>query len=456
VEPLGEEQLRPPVLAAESGGASAIELPLHRQAGPASRKASGIRVGALSLRRPWLVLLAIWGPGLVVMLADTDAGSLVTASQSGARWGYAMVLPQLLLIPVLYIVQEMTVRLGIYTRKGHGALIREQFGRGWAFLSAGTLFLSATGALVTEFAGIAGVGELFGLSRSFTVPVAAGLLIAVAMIGRYRRVERTGILFGLGELALLPALVLAHPHAPSVLHGLTSVPVGHRSYMLLLAANVGAVIMPWMVFYQQGAVIDKGLTGRALRSERQDTAVGAVLTQIVMIAMVVLLAATVARGADPPKLETVGQIAAAVHPLIGATSSRVLIGLAVLGAALVAALVASLAASWGLSEALGWAHTLNRRPSWQTAKFYATYTSAHLIGAILVLTSIDLVGLTIDVEVMNALLLPIVLGFLLALEARALVSDQRMRGVRRVLVTGLCLAVMGFGLYIVPALLGAG
>ncbi len=399
------------------------------------------------------MLLAVWGPGLVVMLADTDAGSLVTASQSGARWGYAMVLPELVLIPILYVVQEMTVRLGVLTGKGHGALIREHFGRGWAFLSAGTLFLSATGALVTEFAGIAGVGEMFGLARWVTIPIATTTLIAVATIGRYRRVERIGIFFGLGELALLPALVLAHPHVPAMLHGLTSVPLGHGSYMLLVAANVGAVIMPWMIFYQQGAVIDKGLTRRAIRAERQDTAVGAILTQVVMIAMVVLVAAAVERGAHPLNLETVGQIAASLGPVLGAATPRVLIGLAVLGAALVAALVASLAASWGLSEVLGWPHTLNRRPDRQTAKFYVTYALAHVLGAVLVLASINLIGLIIDVEVMNALLLPIVLGFLLALEARTLASHQRMRGGRRVLVTVLCMAVMGFGLYMIPALL---
>ncbi|MFZ3271597.1 MAG: divalent metal cation transporter, partial [Mycobacterium sp.] len=109
-------------------------------------------------------MLAVWGPGLVVMLADTDAGSVITAAQSGAQWGYRMVLPQVILIPILYGVQEMTVRLGIVTGQGHGALIRSRFGRGWAWVSAFTLFASAIGALLTEFAGIAGVGELFGVS----------------------------------------------------------------------------------------------------------------------------------------------------------------------------------------------------------------------------------------------------------------------------------------------------
>ena len=164
-------------------------------------------------------LLRVWGPGLIVMLADTDAGCLVTAAQSGASWGYALLIPQLLLIPILFMVQEITVRLGIVTGKGHGLLIREHFGRGWGYLSAGTLLLSSIGALLTEFAGIAGVGELFGVSRWFTIPVATVLLLAVALLGRYRRAERIGILVGLGELAFIVAMVLAGPNLGDIVSG---------------------------------------------------------------------------------------------------------------------------------------------------------------------------------------------------------------------------------------------
>jgi Mn2+/Fe2+ NRAMP family transporter len=139
------------------------------------------RQGPVSRRR-WLMLglLAVWGPGLIVMLADTDAGCIITAAQSGAEWGYALVLPELVLIPILYMAQEMTVRLGVVTGKGHGQLIREHFGPRWATLSATTLMLSAVGALLTEFAGIAGVGELFGLSKWLTVPVATAFLVGLA------------------------------------------------------------------------------------------------------------------------------------------------------------------------------------------------------------------------------------------------------------------------------------
>jgi len=412
---------------------------------------------ARSGRRRRLLLagvLVVWGPGLVVMLADTDAGSLITAAQSGAQFGYRMILPQLILVPILYVVQEMTVRLGIVTGKGHGALIRERFGRGWALVSAGTLFLTAVGALLTEFAGVAGVGDLFGVPRLVTIPVVAAFLVGIAMTGSYRRAERIGIAFGLAELVFVPAMLMAHPRVHAIARGLTQFPLHDSSYVLLLAANVGAVVMPWMIFYQQGAVVDKGLRPRDIRSERRDTAVGAVLTQGIMIVMVLAFAATVGLSHPGVALDTVGQMSAALRPFLGSTGAKVLLGVAMLGAALVAALVASLAGAWGISEVFGWVHTLNERPDRRTAKFYVTYALAHVLGAVVVLYSVDLVSLVVDVEVMNALLLPVVVGLLLALEAKALPDRYRLHGLHRAVVTSLCLVVIGFGLYMVPATLG--
>lgn len=436
------------IVAAGDAHAGSREIP----AGTAHGAASG--AGRGRPRRLALTLLAVWGPGLIVMLADTDAGCLITASQSGAQWGYAMVLPQLVLIPILFMAQEIVVRLGVVTGQGHGKLIREQFGVGWGLISATTLLASSIGALLTEFAGVAGVGELFGVSRWVTIPVCTVFLLALAFTGSYRRVERIGIAIGLAELAFIPAMILAHPSGHDLLHGLTSLPLGHQSYVYLLAANVGAVIMPWMIFYQQSAIVDKGLRPDMLRAERRDTAVGAVITQGIMIVVIVAFAATIFKVNPGAALNTVGQLAGALGPFIGDTSSRVLIGAAILGGALVAAIVVSLAGSWGISEVLGWKHSLNQRINRKNAKFYLIYGVAHVAGAILVLASVNLVRLAVDVEVMNALLLPIVLGFLLALERRALPREHRMRGAYRVVCTALCLIVIGFGLYMVPATLG--
>ena len=400
--------------------------------------------------RRWrrFALLSVVGPGIIVMLADGDAGCLITAAQSGAQWGYRLILPSLVLIPILYIVQEMTVRLGIYSGKGHGALIRERFGRGWAALSAGPMILSAVGTLVVEFVGVTGVGELFGISKYITVPVATVFLIALALSRGYRRIERVGIAVGLAELAFIPAMLLAHPSLHAAASEFGSQPLGQRSYLLLLAANAGAVIMPWMLFYQQGAVVDKGLTPANLRRERQDTFLGAVMTQGIMISVMVLMACTIGRTHPNAPLNSVGQISGALQRFIGHNDARILVGAGMLGGALVSALVVSVAGAWGLSEVFGWQHSLNAKPSRANAKFYASYTLAHVIGALLVLFSVDLISLAVDVEVLNALMLPIVLSFLLLLEAKTLPLAARMRGGHRFIVTGLCTVVMVLGVYI--------
>ncbi len=373
------------------------------------------------------LLGAVLGPGLMVMLADTDAGSVVTAAQSGALWGYGMLLPQLLLIPVLYVVQEMTVRLGVLTRKGHGELIRDTFGRPWAFLSVLTLFVAAVGALVTEFAGIAGVGQLFGVPKVYSVGAAALLLIGLGVTGSYRRVERVGIALGLFELLFLPAALMSHPDPVSLVHGLGQLPLGNHGYLMLLAANVGAVIMPWMVFYQQGAVIDKGLRPRQLRGARVDTLVGAVVTQLVMIFVVVAVAATIGRSGHATALQSIPEISRALEPFLGFAGAKLAFGLGILGASLVAAIVVSVAAAFGIGEAFGCPHSLNSQVG-EASHFYLAYVLALVLGAAVVLKGLPLIHLTIDIEVMNAILLPVVLGFLLALEAKALPAQARMRG----------------------------
>lgn len=398
-----------------------------------------------------LFLLALFGPGIMVMLADTDVGSAITAAQSGVQWGYAMILPQLILMPILFIVQEMTVRLGIVTQKGHGEAIREHFGLGWGMLSVTALFLASVGALITEFTGIAGVSQMIGIPVWIGVSMAAIALIGIGFSGTYQRVEWIGIALGTLELAFFVTAVLSHPHLSSVIRGLHTVPLFHSSYLFLLAANVGAVIMPWMIFYQQGAVVDKKWTVAHLRAARWDTGIGAVVTQAIMIAIVITAAATL-RTHHIVSLQSVGQISRGLTSVMGEIPGKLIWGAGILGAGFIAALVASLAGAWGISEVLGVKHSLNHRFK-DAPWFYVIYTMAHIAGAVLVILSVDLVQLTIDVEVMNAILLPIVVGFLLALESRALPREFRMKGFYRYLVWGLCGIVMAFGLYTLVAVL---
>jgi Mn2+/Fe2+ NRAMP family transporter len=370
----------------------------------------------------------------MVMLADTDAGSVVTASQSGAQWGLRLLVLQALLIPVLYFVMELTVRLGVTTGKGHAALIRERFGSGWAYVSVVTLLVSVVGALVTEFAGIAGAGELYGVSPALTVPAAAGLLVLLVVSGGYRRVEVVGIALGLLELAFVGAAVLARPDAHELTAGvMRSQPLGNGSYLALIAANVGAVVMPWMLFYQQGAVADKGLRPRHLRVARIDTAVGAVLTQVVMASVLVATAAAFHGREGGRSLSTIGEISTALTPLVGPSASRLLLALGMVGAAFVAGIVVSLAAAWAVAESAGRPGSLDA-PVRSAPLFYAIYAGCVAVGAGAVLGSRSLVHLAVGVEILNALLLPLVLGMLFLLARRCLPRPYRLRRFREVSV----------------------
>jgi Mn2+/Fe2+ NRAMP family transporter len=384
---------------------------------------------ARPLRAPGALgrFLAVLGPGLVVMLADTDVGSIITAGQSGVQWGYRLLLLQLFLIPILYMVQELTVRLGVFTGRGHGELIRDTFGAAWAWVSVAGLAVATTGALLTELSGVAGVGELYGVPRSLSLALAGGALLLVVLTGSYRRVERAAIAVGLFEFAFFGVAWAAHPDLDQIARQSIQIPLANQKYMYLVAANIGAVIMPWMVFYQQSAVADKRLRPEHLAAARLDTAIGAVVTQLVMAAVLVAAAATLATHGARRELDTVGQLSDALTPFLGVGYGRLVFGLGIVGAGLVAAIVSSLALAWGLGEVTGYKHSLEHRP-FEARWFYGVYAICVLAGCVLVDVVPNLVALNVGVQVMNALLLPLVLGFLIALATRALPPKVRLRG----------------------------
>ncbi len=421
--------------------------------------------GASFLRR----YAAVFGPGLVVMLADTDVGSIITAGQSGAQWGYALLLLQVLLMPILYVVQELTVRLGVFTGRGHGELIRDTFGRLWAWVSAAGLAVAVMGALVTELSGVAGVGELYGLPRWISLLLATAALLGVVLTGSYRRVERVAIALGLFELAFFLVAWWARPGLLEMAQGAISIPWANKDYAYLAAANIGAVIMPWMVFYQQSAVAEKRLGPEHLRAARADTAVGAVATQLVMAAVLVAAAATIGRHAALDSggaagggaagagaadgLNTVGDLAGALVPFLGAGLGKLVFSLGILGAAMVAAIVVTLALAWGVGEVAGYKRSLELRPR-DAGWFYGVYAAGVVGCALLVLVWPDLVNLNVDVQIMNALLLPLVLGFLVALARRALPVRVRLRGSYYAVVLVLVVVTTLLGVF--GALSGAG
>jgi Mn2+/Fe2+ NRAMP family transporter len=403
------------------------------------------------LRPRALRFALVAGPGIVVMLADTDAGSIITAAQSGAQWGYRLLLLQLVLVPILFVVQELTVRLGIVSGKGHGELIREHFGRGWAWVSVGTLVLACIGALLSELSGLAGVGALFGVPVWLTMAVVVGGLTLMAYTGSYLSVERIAIAIGAFELVFLLVAWRAHPDAAAVAAGLASAPWHEPQYLYLVAANIGAVIMPWMVFYQQSAVVEKRLTVADLPAARWDTAIGAVVTQVIMACVLIATAATLGAGGRHAALDTVQDIARAITPFLGEGTGRVLFGLGMTGSALVATIVVTLTAARTLGEVLGVKHSLEHAPR-EAPWFYGIYTLSLAAGALLVASGVNLVALSVGVQVMNALLLPLVLGFLYLL-ARRLPLPHRLRGRYAAVVAVTILVTAGFGVY--AALTGA-
>ncbi len=391
-------------------------------------------------------MLAVFGPGLVVMLADTDVGSIITAGQSGVQWGYQLLALQLVLIPILYMVQELTVRLGIFTGRGHGELIRDSFGPVWAWISVGGLAVATAGALLTELSGVAGVGELYGVPRALSLAMAAAALLAVVLTGSYRRVERVAMIVGLFELAFFVVAWKAHPDLAEMAAGAARIPISNPEYLYLAAANIGAVIMPWMVFYQQSAVADKGLEPAHYAAARLDTGLGAILTQMVMAAVLIATAATIGAAHSTTSLETVGQMSDALTPFLGEGTGRLVFGLGVLGAGMVAAIVASLALAWGMGEVTGYRYSLEYHPL-EARWFYGIYAACVIGGAVLVAASPNLVALNVGVEVMNAFLLPIVLGFLVALAIKALPPEHRLRGWYRWVVIFVATVTSALGVY---------
>jgi Mn2+/Fe2+ NRAMP family transporter len=400
-------------------------------------------------RRPgsldWRHFLVVAGPGLVVMLADTDAGSIITAAQSGAEWGYGLLLLQFVLMPILFVVQELTVRLGIVTRRGHAELIRDQFGRAWAWLSVGTLVLSCIGALLSELSGLAGVGLLMGVPTPWTMTLVVAALIFMAYRGSYLSVERIAIAVGLFELVFLAVAWRAQPGLADVATGAVAIAWHDPKYLYLVAANIGAVIMPWMVFYQQSSVVEKKLTLADQPAARLDTAFGAVLTQIIMAAVLIATAATLAGRTQSGSLDTVQQIAEALTPFLGETAGKLLFGLGLSGSALVATIVVTLTAARTVSEVLGAKHSLEHEPA-EAPWFYGIYAAALIAGAVLIISGVDLVSLSVGVQVMNALLLPIVLGFLYLL-ARRLPEPHRLQGPYAALVATIVSISVLFALY---------
>lgn len=393
-------------------------------------------------------MIAVGGPGLLVMLADTDAGNIVTAAQAGASWGYRLLPLPLLLVPALVMVQELSVRIGVFGKCGFGELIRERLGPPWGWVAGAALVVAALSSLVTELTGIAGVGELFGASRWLVLPLASLALVLVVLTGQYRRVERTALIFGLFEVSFIIVACQSHPSGGEVMRDIADQKLADFNYLYLGAGLIGATFNPWMIFYQASATAEIRLSPLHYRAARWETAAGALLTQVLTASVLVAVAALLRQGGLAVSLDSIGQISETLTPFLGGATGRLVFGAGVVGASMAAAIVSALACAWGLGEIFGRRRSLEREAR-HRLDFMGGYVVWVVGSAMLVLFVPDLVSLSVGMQVMNAVLFPVIAALLVILAATALPESARLRG------WYLWLTAATVGLVAVAGLIGA-
>ena len=364
-------------------------------------------------------LLAILGPGLIVMVGDNDAGAFSTYTQAGQNYGTSLLWTLLLLIPVLYVNQEMVLRLGAVTGVGHARLIFERFGKFWGAFSVVDLFLLNALTIVTEFIGIVFVLDYFGISKILGVCIAGVLTMAAVSTGSFRRFERFAILLCLGSLLLIPVLLAIHPPVSQIAHDFF-IPNWPRQgklsdVMLLVIAIVGTTVAPWQLFFQQSYVIDKRITPRFMKYEKADLWIGIALVVIGAVAMIAFCAQLYAGKPESGNFTDAGGVIASLEKYAGHTSAT-LFAIALFDAAIIGAAAVSLSTAYSIGDVFKIRHSLHRGVS-DAKGFYLVY--ALLIaaaGALVVCSSDAFLGfLTNAVQALAGVLLPSATVFLLLL-----------------------------------------
>jgi Mn2+/Fe2+ NRAMP family transporter len=363
-------------------------------------------------------LLAILGPGLIVMAGDNDAGAFGTYTQAGQDYGTTLMWTLLLLIPVLYVNQEMVLRLGAVTGVGHGRLILERFGKFWGAFSVVDLFLLNALTIVTEFIGISLALGYLGLPRELGVVAAAAIIIAAAGTGDFRRFERFSLLLCFGSLLLVPILLWVHPPMAQIAHDLVvpGLPRGGKlgEVMLLIIAIVGTTIAPWQLFFQQSYVIDKRITPRFITYERADLWIGIGLVIVGAVAMMAFAAATFAGRPEFGNFQDAGAVAVGLDKYVGHLAG-VCFAIALIDASIIGAMAVSLSTAYAIGDVLSLRHSLHRKPK-DAKVFYAVYGGLVALAAALVLSPGTPLGLlTNAVQSLAGVLLPSATVFLLLL-----------------------------------------
>jgi NRAMP (natural resistance-associated macrophage protein)-like metal ion transporter len=377
-----------------------------------------------SRRRRLLLILAVLGPGLIAANAGNDAGGIVTYASAGARYGYRTLFVMLLVTVGLVVVQEMCARLGVYTGQGLGALIREHFSLRITAFAMALLLIANTGLVVSEFAGIAAAMELLHVSRYISVPIAAILIWGIVVLGSYRYAERVFLLLSLVFITYPIAAVLAHPHWGTAAGDLV-LPhlLGTRAFLLINVALIGTTITPYMQFYIAAAIVDRGSNPSEYSAIRLDTVSGAIFADLVSVFIIIATAAAI-HVRQP--LNSAAQAAHALRPVAGKFASQ-LFAIGLLGASALAAAVVPLSTAYAIGEAIGTESSVSR--SFGEARlFLGLFTFQILFGACFALVPGNLISLLVNAQILNGVITPILLGFILVLANRSSVLGAAANG----------------------------
>lgn len=372
-----------------------------------------------------LAFLGFLGPGLIAAAAGDDAGGIATYSTVGAQYGYQLLWMMVVITVSLVVVQEMCARMGAATGKGLSDLIRERFGvRGAAFAML-TLLVANTLTTISEFAGIAAAMQLFGITKYVSVPIAALVVWYLVTRGTYERVEKVFLVMTFAFFAYPIAAILAHPNWGQVVEA-TVVPSFHwqSAYLILFVGTIGTTITPYMQLYIQSSVAEKGVTIERYGAEKADAYVGSIFGNVISAFIIVACAATIflASGGKGVVINTADQAARALAPLLG-PYAPFLFAVGLLGASLLAAAVLPLSTSYSICESFGFEHGVSR--SFKEAPvFVGLFSGMVILGALVaMIPGLPLIQLLIIIQVVNGVLLPILLVFILRL-----VNDRRVMG----------------------------
>jgi len=401
-------------------------------------KSTGARPPAPKRRRRWMVWLAVLGPGLIAANAGNDAGGIATYASAGSQFGYRTLFVMLLVTIALVIVQEMSARLGAHTGEGLMSLIREQFPLRASAFAIVCLLIANLGLVVSEFAGIGAAFELFGVSRYISIPIGAVAIWAVVVFGNYRYAERVFLLLGLAFITYPIAAILGKPDWGQVASN-TFIPhlLGTKEFLFLVVALIGTTITPYMQLYQAAAVADSGSGPEEYRIVRIDTITGAVFANIISMAIIIATAAAIG-GTGP--LESAKEAAQALEPVAGA-SAEILFGIGLLGASALAAAVVPLATSYAVAEAVGVERSVSKTFR-EAPLFMGLFTALIVVGASVALLPGNLISLLINMQVVNGLITPIILIFILILANRRSVLGNMANGPKFKAAALVCVVVI--------------